>query len=143
MEPNKIMSEYTIVNNSLLGVCADGKTRYTSKLIKTYEEDGKTYGQTKSGSVYELVNKNDSKEFRSNVLGQFRMFEMTDYYKVKGEVAIETSLAKDYTLDETDILTKNKDGTFTKHTGICMINLKIPEEHIVGPIEEPIILQMM
>lgn len=37
-----------------------------------------------------------------------------------------------------DILTKSDNGTFTKHTGICMLGIKIPDcdvEEFAGPIK--------
>ena len=69
-------------------------------------------------------------------------FKINRYYTVKeGKVyPWPCGSHPDRTIElfDDDILTKGENGTFTKQTGICCLNIKIPEEDVVfhdGPLD--------
>ena len=45
--------------------------------------------------------------------------------------------------DYADVLTKQSDGRYMKHTGICCINIPIPDEDVEPWPEDPVELEML
>ena len=55
-------------------------------------------------------------------------FTVTDAYAPKRKMVGVWPNDPGYWIDPYDVLTKNVDGTWTKHTGLCITNLVIPDE---------------
>jgi hypothetical protein len=61
-------------------------------------------------------------------------YKITNYYKVKKEGIYPRPIPANP--DETlqlftdDILTKNRNGTYTCHTGVCMLGIKLKEDEV-------------
>ena len=73
-------------------------------------------------------------------------FEMSNYYKVKEDKTYPWPCAADpnrtIEIFDDDVLTEDKDGTFTKHTGLCCIHIQIPKEDLIFE-EGPTRFQML
>ncbi|MDD5015201.1 MAG: hypothetical protein PHW73_08895 [Atribacterota bacterium] len=74
------------------------------------------------------------------------MFTINKYYKIKEkkEYPWPSRLSDNgkILLFPSDVLTKNEDGTFTKHTGLCCTSILIPEEDLIFT-EKPVNLRFI
>lgn len=68
---------------------------------------------------------------RKKIMG-YDFFVGSPYYRVKKDKVYPVVCDKpwEYKLFKDDVLTKNKNGLFTVHTGICVTALKIPDEDV-------------
>lgn len=73
-------------------------------------------------------------------------FDIKEYYVVKKEDEYPWSCQPEpnrtIRLFTDDVLTKASDGTFTKHTGICCINIRLAKEQVKF-IKKPIALRLL
>jgi len=73
-------------------------------------------------------------------------FTIKDYYQVRKEAEYPAPCPSDrkrkYLLFTDDVLTKNNNGTFTVHTGLCLTGIKL-KPHQVKKIKGEIALRLM
>lgn len=54
-------------------------------------------------------------------------YQLSTYYKVKNIEKFKTKRNNELVIYPGDILTKNNDGSYTKHTGVMLVGIIIPD----------------
>jgi hypothetical protein len=63
-------------------------------------------------------------------------YAVKKYYRLKEKGIFDLACGQQVDLYPHDILTKNIDGTYTKHTGVARFGLKIPDDSLVKLVIE-------
>ena len=134
----------------------DGKSIRTSRVLKI--EDGKVY--TESGSTYELGKpaqsfqeyfaEKDCVEIIKQRVEEFYVKDaeaQKNYLRIKGKTLDAAWPCEDfphrrYLLYRDDVLTKEGDGTYTKHSGFGMFGFIIPDDQVEG-WDKPVYLEIV
>ena len=73
----------------------------------------------------------------SGNIGSNCTYKLTHSFKVKQDKEYPIGKRGAIFLYTDDVLTKNANGTFVKHTGVCRYGIHIPDEDIVE-VTEPV-----